>query len=281
MDAFRRIEKSFSSFERLLGISITLIDCGGSLHTPAGRPLFPATRQTHQKNSACKTGFCHKCIEHCRYEMIKKSSETPDPYFFHHCWKGLMEVTAPIRQGEMLIGLLYGGIWRAPRQARSPHSVLPPSAVKAANQLSEFNESHAHMLGSVLALMAKGIAAELSTSLPGQVAQRSRRDIIREFIFTHAAVSPRLGNLSKKLGLSASRTSHLVRELFGKSYEELLIGERISRAKTLLQNTELPIYQISELTGFPDNFSFSKTFKRLEGRPPSEFRRNIQVRQNA
>lgn len=48
---------------------------------------------------------------------------------------------------------------------------------------------------------------------------------------------------------------------------------RLSKAKVFLQNTDLPIYKIAELCGFPRPNAFTNLFKSETGRTPKEYRR--------
>jgi AraC-like DNA-binding protein len=60
---------------------------------------------------------------------------------------------------------------------------------------------------------------------------------------------------------------------FGKSPVQKLIHLRIERAKSLLLNTRWSIQHIASYVGYTNIFNFSKSFKKLEGVSPSEFRR--------
>lgn len=58
----------------------------------------------------------------------------------------------------------------------------------------------------------------------------------------------------------------------GKNLKDYLTERRIERAKYLLVNTEMKIYEISEVTGYSDYFYFTKVFRKWTGKTPSDFR---------
>ncbi len=275
MDAIGGIESSLRAFEELLGVSLTVVDNKGSLHDVSGRALFPQGRQSHKKNPICAAGFCDRCVGHCRYETLRRAERNSLPFFIHRCWKGAVEVVAPVRKGKLLVGLVYAGIWRepgrtAPREAR----LLPARAARIYAELEAFDEARASLIGRALSLVNAGIVAEIDAAirLDGSGSQ-GRREIVRSYVFANASSSASLGGLAKTLGLSSSRTGHLVSELFGRSFESLVLEERLKRAKSLLLSTELSAGEIASLAGFSDQFFFSKAFRRAEGLPPGAFRR--------
>jgi two-component system response regulator YesN len=60
--------------------------------------------------------------------------------------------------------------------------------------------------------------------------------------------------------------------MFGRPFQELLIEERINRARTLLLSTDLTAGQVARRVGMPNEYHFNRTFKRLVGVPPGQFR---------
>jgi LacI family transcriptional regulator len=56
---------------------------------------------------------------------------------------------------------------------------------------------------------------------------------------------------------------------------EMLCQLRVTRAKQLLSETNHPISIISELCGFNDPERMAVVFKRVEGMPPSVFRKGF------
>lgn len=80
--------------------------------------------------------------------------------------------------------------------------------------------------------------------------------------------------MCKQLHYSPPHLHRLCQTQFGKSPIQKLIHLRIDRAKSLLLNTRWPIQHIAGYVGYTNIFHFSKSFKKLVGVSPSEFRRD-------
>lgn len=72
-----------------------------------------------------------------------------------------------------------------------------------------------------------------------------------------------------------NRTSllNVFKKYTGQSVNQYLIQLRLTMASTLLRDTELPVEEICERTGFNDISYFSKVFKKKLNHTPSEYRR--------
>lgn len=49
---------------------------------------------------------------------------------------------------------------------------------------------------------------------------------------------------------------------------------RIDKAKELLENTDLKVYEICQMVGYSDTQHFSRMFEKLTGSKPRDFRKN-------
>ena len=101
-----------------------------------------------------------------------------------------------------------------------------------------------------------------------------RQILIQEFLRRHAHEAVSLKDLGMELSLSPDRVRHLVRELCGKSFRELLEEERMLRAKALLLGTDRKLADVSESVGYPNEYCFNRAFVRHYGVPPGRFRKN-------
>ncbi|MCI8992918.1 MAG: response regulator [Eubacterium sp.] len=82
--------------------------------------------------------------------------------------------------------------------------------------------------------------------------------------------------LANKVYLSASYLSTLFKSETGKSINEFITKVRIEKAKSLLQNPKLKIYEIASLTGYSSSQYFSQSFLKATGMMPKQYRRNLQ-----
>lgn len=80
--------------------------------------------------------------------------------------------------------------------------------------------------------------------------------------------------LSNKLGVGSRQLSRLFSQHLGASPTQTAKTVRIQRAKRLLDNTDLPIFEIAKQSGFSSLRRFNAVLKDLYGRPPSQLRRS-------
>jgi len=269
-----RIERAIRACEQLLGISITTVDRGGVFHSPEGLALLSYDRQSHKKNPVCAHGFTEEgCIGHCRHEINALGEECGEP-FVHTCWKGVQEVVVPLVRDGIHFGSLFAGIWRRAGTTQPLAADRLPAAASAAyRELPEFDETRAHVLGELLAVFARGLLDELDRVVITDARPESRKAEIRRYVRYHAAQPITLADLARELHLSPSRTSHTVKELFGRSFQDLLRDERMQRAKYLLLSTDYAVGQVARMVGMPDEYHFNRTFRACIGTPPGRFRK--------
>ncbi|SMF91066.1 two-component system, response regulator YesN [Paenibacillus uliginis N3/975] len=82
-----------------------------------------------------------------------------------------------------------------------------------------------------------------------------------------------LQDIASRFFLSREYISRKFRQEFGVTLSDFLGRIRIDKAKMLLLNPHLRIAQIAEMVGYQDEKYFSKVFKKLEGQPPNDYRK--------
>ena len=82
-----------------------------------------------------------------------------------------------------------------------------------------------------------------------------------------------LAELAKRLNISRSYVQKLYKEQFGISYMDDLIEARITRAKQLLNTTDLRIQEVAASCGYQNATHFMRQFRDKTGMSPSEFRK--------
>ncbi len=81
-----------------------------------------------------------------------------------------------------------------------------------------------------------------------------------------------LDDIANYLGLSSSYFSRLFSEEVGDGFVAYLTDIRIEKAKELLSQTNLKVYEISYMVGYDNPNYFSRVFKKETGLSPYEFR---------
>lgn len=83
-----------------------------------------------------------------------------------------------------------------------------------------------------------------------------------------------INDIAKYVGINRSYLSTIFKEELNISPQEFLIDFRLKKAADLLGQTNLSIQEIATEIGYQNSCSFSKTFKRIYGENPTDYRRN-------
>ena len=81
-----------------------------------------------------------------------------------------------------------------------------------------------------------------------------------------------LARLSQRYSYGSTYLSELLRQKCGKTFSELVLEQRMERAKALLSHTKLPISAISSMVGYSGTTEFYKKFKGYFTVTPREMR---------
>lgn len=81
-----------------------------------------------------------------------------------------------------------------------------------------------------------------------------------------------VGDFAAQSNMSSKQLNRIMLENYNMSVSDFFKKEKIEKAKDLLVHTELSMSQIAHELGFGDEFSMSKTFKRIEGMTPAKYR---------
>ena len=75
-------------------------------------------------------------------------------------------------------------------------------------------------------------------------------------------------------GYTPTYFSRIFREDTGMSFSDFLSGIRVEKGKSLLINTKLTVAEAAALLGFSDQSHFGRTFKKITGVTPDQYRKN-------
>lgn len=97
---------------------------------------------------------------------------------------------------------------------------------------------------------------------------------VQKYINSHIEERLTLNDVAAVFGLSPNYLSALFRKNCQIGFSEYITQKKISRAKALLLQEDLKIYEVAEQLGFESAFYFSKVFKKVEGISPREYVQN-------
>ena len=77
------------------------------------------------------------------------------------------------------------------------------------------------------------------------------------------------------MGMTPTSFSRFFRKSTGTTFKLWLDSQRVDRAEVLLQCSDSPILDVGIDSGFPDPTTFARTFHRIKGETPKEYRKRF------
>lgn len=99
------------------------------------------------------------------------------------------------------------------------------------------------------------------------------REVIDKYLHEHYREDISLDQLADYLHFNSSYTSDLFKRIFGKPFVSYLTAMRVEMAKVLLDSGKFKTYEVAERVGYQDEKYFFKTFKKVTGFTPKEYRK--------
>lgn len=99
-------------------------------------------------------------------------------------------------------------------------------------------------------------------------------DFVIEYVERHYAQEIYLDDLADRLKKSSGYLSAYFKEKTGKNFSEYLHEVRISKAKQMLNETNLKIGEVAQKAGYQNINSFNRMFKKYAFMTPGEYRKN-------
>jgi AraC family transcriptional regulator len=130
---------------------------------------------------------------------------------------------------------------------------------------------------SAAAVAMEGLVLQLVAEIARTAtAKRERRpawlDGVRAFIDANYRSSLNLGELARAARVHPAHLSKSFSRSFGCTIGDYVRGLRVDFARRQMESSELTLSEIAIAAGFADQSHFTKTFKRIVGKSPSEYR---------
>lgn len=181
------------------------------------------------------------------------------------CHAGVTELLMPIWSEGVLVGVVFIGQFQL-QTTRGP-------ALSGTNGLRVMSRQEVEQVAR-LAVLLMSYLHELLRRLDAQKQDPvvGRQGVIVAYIRSSLVAGPTLAGLADTLSLSSSRTSHLVREVTGRSFMELVEAQRLAVACDLLKDSQGKITWIASQVGFNDTAYFCRYFKKKMSMTPTAYR---------
>ena len=209
------------------------------------------------------------------------------------CPFGLTETAVPIRLGAEIIGYLRIGqvLRHMPaktdttkvsrelercgarfageiRKAWEKNPLIPPDKYNAIVRLLAF-------FADQLSALSNQLMTEKNNAEPPLVVKA------REYIEKHKTEELSLADVAKAAGASVFHFCKVFHKATGVTFTDYVARVRVEDARTRLLNPNLRISEIAYDVGFQSLTQFNRTFKRVFGQSPSEFRARLSSRKRA
>lgn len=224
---------------------------------------------------------CANCIK-MQEQLEQKAGLEPQSL---HCFAGLCDSAVPIRVGNELIAFLQTGqillhqpnqeeFTRTTKQLLSWGSQVNLKALEEAYfQTKVFDKAQYDAMLRLLSTFAEHLATisnsietEASAEEPKLVSKAKR--YIRDCY--HERIS--LDEAAQAVNASTRHFCKVFKEATGITFTDYLARVRVEKAKHLLENPHLRVSEIAFETGFESISQFNRSFKRVTGKTPTQFR---------
>ena len=115
----------------------------------------------------------------------------------------------------------------------------------------------------------KQITIEYKPSLESTRAKDASEAILHYIHANYSDSELNLSKVAKTVGVSERSISKMISEKYLCNFRTYINNIRIAEAERLLRDSDLSVSEIGYKVGFNDPSSFSKTFKKITGKPPS------------
>lgn len=98
---------------------------------------------------------------------------------------------------------------------------------------------------------------------------------IGKYVVVHVDEKLTLESVAKGVFLNKSYVSHIFKKITGMSFIDYLVEVKVDRAKILLRDSNIRIYDIAASIGYSNPEYFTKNFKKKIGMSPSAYRQRV------
>lgn len=203
-----------------------------------------------------------------------------------HCFAGLCDTAVPIRVGDQLIAFLQTGqiLLHQPNESeftQTTRQLLKWGAEVNLKQLEEayfntkvFDRDQYQAMVTLLSTFAEHLAT-ISNSI---AVEESEEDPLlvanaKKYIQDRYRDQLSLDEAAKAVNASTRHFCKVFKQATGITFTDYLSRVRVEKAKSMLANMNLRVSEIAFEVGFDSISQFNRSFKRVTGQTPTDYRR--------
>ncbi|MES0863726.1 AraC family transcriptional regulator [Ruegeria sp. SCPT10] len=193
----------------------------------------------------------------------------------------LLLITAEPHRAARILRTAKSGKWRLPQTLiEHRHSDIASIAKMLRRHILEPvcpNMSFLSSTADLLLSHAIGSTCVRAAELDGTEFTNGSLQRVLSDIDSHLETGIRIADLATNAGLTPSTFSRRFRATIGCSPQRFIIERRITKARQMLQQTDLTISEIAYTLGFSSQAHMTSSFKDLIGVAPGRYRQNHQI----
>ncbi len=267
------MDRLLSDFNIITGMDISILDADFhtlSLANGSGNNFCSFIHRLEGAGNICKSSD----IE--RLSQVKASLEP----VIYTCPYGITEVIIPIIRDDLIVAYLISAVGINKDKVKDEEIIDGVQALYGTSRFSKINTSvsavkhlseieiSAHL--SMLKILAEHIGNDETIIFTSE----SIGKLAKRYIKNNLSSKLTLSDLSRNLHCSTVTLTEHFKSEFGITIVDYITKKRMKLSEKLLITTELPLREISVLSGFADVEYFSRTFKKFHGTSPAIWRKN-------
>lgn len=262
-----KIEKLSSDFLIATGVKLAVYDVNFKLlnYKEQNDIRYCAIIQENEEGKLACIRSDSELLEKCK---------TEGRAVMHICHAGLLDIALPIVYEKKIIAYLIIG------QIKTKDSVLKTGEFSDVSDFTElkrcfeeltvFGQDKIDSVLNIAMMLVKYILFE-NMLIPKHEPQF---DKALSFINDNIEKNLTISEISRSTLIPKSSLYKMFHTHLGCTISEYINSKRVKKATELLINSEMSVAEISEKLGFSTQQYFSKTFKKIKGVSPAQFRKN-------
>ncbi len=266
------LEKLLTDFYTVSGMETSLLDA--NFHTVAmtkskSLNFCSLIHRAEGASNICKASD----IQH-----LTKAKETLLPAVYT-CPYGITEAIIPIIRGEEIIAYIISTMGINADKSTDAEIISSAesfskkfSRTKLSSSVITLNHLSEAELDSYLTML-RLLSEHISNDESLFFSNESIGKLVKSYVKNNLSAKLTLNDISRNLHCSTVTLTEHFKNEFGITIMEYVTKKRMQLSEKLLITTDLPLREVSSLSGFADVEYFSRTFKRFHGASPAAWRK--------